>query len=116
MRVPKASVLFPFGVLCAGLAAAALLAGESSWNMGILVLLVAFAVLGDYLEVAARTLTISGSFLAIGLAMVMLGPIPAVAVALATMAVDTARRRPALPYVMTNLASFTVYPILGAVI
>src|SRR5436309_14000064 len=110
MRVRKASVLVPFGVLCAGLVAGVLVAGESSWNMAIVVLLVAFAILGDYLEVAARTLTISGSFLAIGLAMVMLGPVPAVLVALSTMAVDTARRRPALPYVMTNLASFTVYP------
>src|SRR3954470_115337 len=104
MRLPKASLLVPFGVLCAGLAAAALLADESTWNLPILGLLVAFAILGDYLEVEARTLTISGSFLAIGLAMVLLGPVPAVFVALATTALDTARRRPALPYVMTNVA------------
>src|SRR3954453_8543601 len=116
MGVFRPSVLFPFGVLCAGLAAAVALADESTWNPPILGLLVAFAILGDYLEVEARTLTISGSFLAIGLAMVLLGPVPAVFVALATTALDTARRRPALPYVMTNVASFTVYPILGAVI
>src|SRR3954451_18828718 len=113
MGVFRPSVLFPFGVLCAGLAAAVALADESTWNLPILGLLVAFAILGDYLEVEARTLTISGSFLAIGLAMVMLGPVPAVVVALVTTAIDTARRRPALPYVITNLASFTAYPVLG---
>src|SRR3954452_18895491 len=112
----RPSVLFPFGVLCAALAAAVALADESRWNLPILVLMVAFAILGDYLEVEARVLTISGAFLAIGLAMVLLGPVPAVLVALITTTVDAVRRRPALPYVVTNLAGFTVFPLLGGAI
>src|SRR3954454_19789044 len=113
MRLLRASVVVPSAIFIGAVAAAVALAGQSTWNLPILGLMVVFAILGDYLEVEARTLTISGSFLAIGLAMVMLGPVPAVVVALVPTAIDPPRRRPALPYVITNLASFTAYPVLG---
>src|SRR3954454_22239791 len=116
MRLLRASVVVPSAIFIGAVAAAVALAGQSTWNLPILVLMVAFAILGDYLEVEARVLTISGAFLAIGLAMVLLGPVPAVLVALITTTVDAVRRRPALPYVVTNLAGFTVFPLLGGVI
>jgi putative nucleotidyltransferase with HDIG domain len=48
--------------------------------------------------------------------MVMLGPVPAVVVALATTAVDAVRRRPPLPFVLANIAGFTAFPVLGGAI
>jgi putative nucleotidyltransferase with HDIG domain len=116
MRTLRPPLLLPLLVFAAGATAAVLVAGESRWNLPILGLLVAFSILGDHLEVPARRLTISGSFLAIGLAMVMLGPVPAVVVALITTASDTVRRRPPLLNALTNFATFTAYPVLGGVI
>ena len=116
MGAKRAAVVVPSAVLAVSVAVAALVAGESTWDIPILVLLLAFAIVGDYLEVQARSLTISGSFLGIGLAMVMLGPIPAMIIGIGTTTVDALRRRPGLPYVLTNLASFSAYPLLGAVI
>ena len=61
MRVSRAAVLVPLLVLAAGGVAAVLVAPESRWNLPILGVLIIFSVLGDYLEVQARALTISGS-------------------------------------------------------
>jgi len=116
MRVFRASELVPLAVIATGAVATVLTAGENTWNVPILILLVALALAGDYLEVEARTLTISGAFLAIGLAMVMLGPGPAVAVALLQSVADAIRRRPPRPYVLTNLACSLSFPVIGGVI
>jgi putative nucleotidyltransferase with HDIG domain len=116
MRFLRASTALPLLVLAAGSTAAVLVADQSRWNLPILALLVVLAMLGDYLEVDAAGPTISASFLAIGLAMVMLGPVPAIVVALPTTLIDAIRRRPAAPYILTNVASFTAYPVLGAVV
>jgi putative nucleotidyltransferase with HDIG domain len=116
MGARRAALAVPSTVLLLTAIAAVLVAGESTWDVPILLLLTVFAVVGDYLEVQARSLTISGSFLGIGLAMVLLGPIPAMIAGLATTAVDAHRRRPPLPFVLTNVASFSAYPLLGAVI
>src|SRR5690349_17675745 len=113
MRVSPLSLAFPLAGLAAAVVAGALTFGDSRWNLPILALLMAFALIGDVLEVEARALTISGAFLAIGLAMVMLGPVPAVAIALVTALVDCARRRPPVVYVLTNLAGFASFPIVG---
>src|SRR4051794_30830658 len=93
MRAKRTAIVAPVLALLGAVVVAVVLADESVWNIKILALLIAFAVLGDYLEVDAKSLTISGAFLAIGLAMVMLGPVPAVVVALIVTAFDTVRRR-----------------------
>ncbi|MCW2967546.1 MAG: hypothetical protein JWM71_1318 [Solirubrobacteraceae bacterium] len=116
MRVSPLSLAFPLAGLAAATMGGILTFGDSQWNVPIMVLLLAFALIGDILEVEARTLTISGAFLAVGLAMVILGPVPAMAIGLITMLVDAARRRPPLPYLLTNLAGFASFPILGGVI
>jgi putative nucleotidyltransferase with HDIG domain len=96
-------------------ALAGLLADQSDWNLGILILLTAFAVAGDRLEVEAKRLRISGAFLAIGLAMVLLGPVPAAAVGLITTLSDTIQRRRSIRphYALSNLATFVAFPLIG---
>src|SRR3954463_12933712 len=84
-----------------------------TWHPVILVLLTAFALIGDRLEVNTKIVTISGAFLAVGLAMVLLGPVPAAVIGLSTMLVDSVRRRPPAHSVASNIATFTIFPLAG---
>jgi len=87
-----------------------------TWNTAIFIVLVVLALVGDRLEVEAHMARMSPSFLAIGLAMILLGPSAGAAVGLITTLVDSLRRRLAVPYALSNLASFTIYPIVGGVL
>lgn len=77
-------------------------------------MLIGFAVLSEMLTVEARGLRISGSFIAIVLAMVSLGPAPAVVVALSGILFDAARSRPSRLGLAGNLATYAAFPLLGA--
>src|SRR4051812_42337852 len=106
MRNVRPPIVFALAVATAASVAGVALWDQSTWRWPVLVALTLFAVVGDVLEVEARALTISGAFLAIGLAMVMLGPVPAAAVAIVTTSVDAIRRRPSFTYTVSNLATF----------
>lgn len=99
----------------AALALAALLWGVGDWDAGLLIVLTVFAIAGDRLEVDAKRLRISGAFLAIALAMVVLGPVPAALIGLFTTFSDTAKRWGdiKLHYALSNLAAFIAFPIVG---
>jgi len=96
----------------AALVAGMLLLDASDWDISVFVLLLAFALIGDRLEVVAP-MRISGAFVALGLAMVLLGPVPAALIGLITTVVDTTRRRVRLVYAASNLATFLVFPLVG---
>jgi putative nucleotidyltransferase with HDIG domain len=114
MRDPRrTSLAISLVQLAAAAAAAVAVAGVGEWDTVIFALLVAFAIIGDRLEVNTKVVTVSGAFLAVGLAMVLLGPLPAAAIGAATMAVDSFRRRPPLHSVASNLATFTIFPLIG---
>jgi putative nucleotidyltransferase with HDIG domain len=85
----------------------------SSWNFAILALLLGLTVVGDFLEVDTKTVQLSGAFLAIGLAMALLGPVPAALISVASTAVDCARRRPRFIYAFSNFAIFAAFPLVG---
>src|SRR3954451_6175756 len=108
MRNLRAHLLFAFGIGVVAIAAGVPLLGESRWSMGIFALLAAFTVVGDVLEVEARSLTISGAFLAIGLGMVMLGPVPAAMLGLIAGSADSIRRRQSWIYTVSNLPTFAL--------
>jgi putative nucleotidyltransferase with HDIG domain len=113
MRSKRRPLIFALVVAALAAAAGVALWPDSHWNLAIFALLVAFAVVGDVLEVEAKMLTISGAFLAIGLAMVMLGPVPAAVIGVITMSVDAVRRRPPLKFLISNLIAYAAYPLAG---
>lgn len=113
MRSPRAAIASGLLQCLAAAALAYTVRDVGSWDAALLVFLLVFAVVGDRLEVETRTLTISGAFLAIALAMVMLGPVPAAAIGLATTAADAIERRPRAVYVVTNVATFLAFPLVG---
>jgi putative nucleotidyltransferase with HDIG domain len=115
MRSTRASLWFSVAQCLVAVAVAVALADVGTWDTTMFLMLVVFALVGDRLEVEARSLNISGAFLAISLAMVLLGPLPAVLVGLATTLANTLQRRKEIPlhYAVSNLATFLAFPVLG---
>ena len=101
--------------LVAALAATCMTSEAAHWRpLELVGILVVFAVLSELLTVAGRGLRISGSFIAIVLAMVSLGPAPAVLVALSGIVFDATRCRLSRLGLVGNLATYAVFPLLGA--
>ncbi len=113
MRSTRLSIGLSAAQWMAAVALAYALRGINTWNLGILTLLMVFALVGDRLEVEAKLLKISGAILAISLTMVFLGPVPAAAVGLVTTLADTIQRRPAVHFAVSNLATYTLFPLVG---
>src|SRR3954447_7549128 len=113
MKSQRAAIAVSAGQCVVAIIATALLWHVGSWDLGVAVFLLAFALVGDRLEVETRVVTISGAFLAIALAMVLLGPVPAAAIGLVPTAADAIHRRPRAPYVVSNVATFLIFPLVG---
>jgi putative nucleotidyltransferase with HDIG domain len=78
--------------------------------------LLALALGSDLLAVRYKAQRISGSFLALVLAMALLGPAPAVAIGVAAVLVDQLRAANPLPRLITNLATYATFPLIGALL
>jgi putative nucleotidyltransferase with HDIG domain len=103
------------------LAAAASVAAATSvaadWHpMELVLLLFVLSVGSEALTVEVKRVRMSGSFLAIVLAMALLGPAPAVAIGVGSAIVDALLEwRGWLP-VVVNAATYAVFPLFGAVL
>ena len=78
--------------------------------------LLALALGSDLLAVRHKVQRISGSFLALVLAMALLGPAPAVAIGIVSVLVDQLRARNPLPRFITNLATYATFPLIGSLL
>ncbi len=104
-------------LLVAALAVAAATSRASDWEpLSLLVVLTIVALTSDALTIETRGHRLSGAFIAIVLAMCFLGPAPAVAIALVTMAFDWVRDRPPLNYALNNLATYAIFPLVGGLL
>jgi putative nucleotidyltransferase with HDIG domain len=90
----SAYLAFELALLAGALAAALKLSRAQDWQPPqLLVLLLVLSATGDRLTVNVRNQNLSGAFIALVLAMTLLGPAPAVAMGLAVMSVDALLRR-----------------------
>jgi hypothetical protein len=104
-------------LLAGSIAAAALLSTKEQWQELELVGLLAVVVVGsDFLTLRAKRFRISGSFLGLVLAMALLGPAPATAMGLACASVDAVRGRIRGSLLLSNLATYAFFPLLGGAI
>ncbi len=101
-----------------GLAIAA--AGAASWNLPLLVSLFAFAVVSDLWAIdtsanpsAQHRLLMSGSFIALVLAMVLLGGTPAALIGVGTIAIGHVRFGERRDLFVNNLVAYAWFPLLG---
>jgi diguanylate cyclase (GGDEF)-like protein len=92
----------------------ALTAGNYTWDLGQLGVIAAMAVISDLtcVELSGR-LKLSGSFLGIVLAAVLLGGGPAALVGVLTISIGWFRWREARHYLLNNLVTFAWFPLLS---
>jgi len=103
-------------LLAAGIIAA-LSSTASDWEpFELFVVLLALALISDLLPVRHGAQRISGSFLALVLAMALLGPAPAATIGVVSVLVEQMRSRNPLPRLITNLATWATFPLVGALL
>jgi len=100
--------------LAAILAATLLTSRASDWEPGWLVGgLLVFAIVSHALALSLRTVRVTGAFSALVLAMVLLGPAPAVLVGFVTMLVTALHKGLALRYALSNFFAWTAFSLAG---
>jgi len=103
--------------LASALVAAALVSRSADWEPVALVgILAAVAVVSDLLVIQTRTLYISGAFLAIVLAMALLGPSSAAAIGGLCTLITVTRRHPSRLLLLNELATYTTFPLVGGLL
>jgi putative nucleotidyltransferase with HDIG domain len=97
-------------------------AGTASWDLPLLVVLFGFAVVSDLwaIDTSAKLgnkgrLLMSGSFLALVVAMVLLGGAPAALIGVGTIAVGHVRFRERRDLFINNLVAYAWFPLLGGI-
>jgi putative nucleotidyltransferase with HDIG domain len=103
--------------LAAALGAAAWLSRAPEWHPPLLVaVLLVLSVAGQGLQFTIRGQNLSAGFVAQVLAMALLGPAPAVAIALIAAIYISARRRLSAVFWLGNMASFAICPLVGGLL
>jgi putative nucleotidyltransferase with HDIG domain len=99
------------------LVAAVVTAPSANWDLGLLGVLLGFAVISDLTAKAVSDrLKISGSFPALVLAMVFLGGAPAVVMGLVTAVMGWLRWREATHYFIHNLFNYSLFSLVGGLV
>jgi len=102
------------GLLGVSAVLAVLLSDAAAWQPASLFgLLLSLALLSELFPIESKNGFISGSFLALVLAMTLLGPSPAVAIGVTAMLVNALRRRTPLRHLLVNVATYASFPMLG---
>jgi putative nucleotidyltransferase with HDIG domain len=102
--------------LVGAVVAGVLLHRPEDWQpIGLFLVLLVSASFSEFFRFETKGFNVTTSFLAMVLAMVLLGPTPAMVVALTAMVVNVVSRRPRPRYIFVNAATFASYPIIGAV-
>jgi putative nucleotidyltransferase with HDIG domain len=113
----RALIVAEGALLAVAVAVAALSSSSEDWHpVGLVLVLLALALGSDLFAVAHEGQRISGSFLALVLAMTLLGPAPATAIGVASVLADQVRARNPLPRLVTNLATFATFPLVGGLL
>ncbi len=104
-------------LLIVAVVVAALTSTRDDWEpIGLVLILTALALGSDLFAVSHEGQRISGSFLALVLAMTLAGPAPAAAIGITSVLVDEAIARNPLPRLITNLTTFAVFPLVGGLL
>ena len=101
-------------VLSAAIAACVMSSAAVDWHpIELVVLLFVLAVGSDLLTVEIRGVRVSGAFLAIVLAMALLGPAPAVAMAVLSSLIDAIISRRPFDKALNNVATWATFALVG---
>jgi putative nucleotidyltransferase with HDIG domain len=101
-------------VLVTAVSVAVLVSDAADWHpIPLIFVLFALAVASDIMIVPMRGMNLSGAFLSIVLAMVLLGPAPAVAIGIATTILYAVIARRPFSKSMNNVAVWAAFPLIG---
>jgi putative nucleotidyltransferase with HDIG domain len=105
-------------ILLAGAVAVAVITSRSTdWHpVELVALLLVLSVVGEWLTITMGSQSVSAGFVALVLAMCLLGPAPAVAIGAVAIAADSLARRPTPAVCLSNLTTYAVYLALGALL
>jgi putative nucleotidyltransferase with HDIG domain len=103
-------------ILLVAVAAAVWVAPQADWDLPLLAILLGFSVFSDLTAIPTTSrMKVSGSFLALTLAMVFLGGTPAALIGAITILAGWLRWRDAPHDLLNNLATYTTFPLIGGV-
>jgi len=101
-------------LLLAGSAIAAVALSESEdWELDLFALLVAVAVLNAAVQLETKRFKVSAEFLALVLAMTLLGPAPAACVGVLTLALSSITKNSPWQSWLANLSNYAFFPLVG---
>jgi putative nucleotidyltransferase with HDIG domain len=101
----------------AALAIVVLTSRAADWQpLGLFAILALLSMVSHALAIRAKEISLSGSFMALVLAMAFLGPAPAVAIGVMTIAAAATTRLPPWPLLVNNLATYVTFPLVGALL
>src|SRR5215210_4106303 len=104
-------------LLAGALAVAAIDSTADDWEPPALVLvLLALAIGSDLLAVRQESQRISGAFIALVLAMALLGPAPAAVIGVLSVLADHLRSRNPPARLITNLTAYATFPLVGGLL
>jgi putative nucleotidyltransferase with HDIG domain len=87
---------------------------DADWDLPLLAVLFAFSAISDLTAIPTSSkVKISGSFLALVLAMVLLGGAPAAAIGVGTIAIGWLRWRDRWHYLLNNVLTYACFPLIG---
>jgi putative nucleotidyltransferase with HDIG domain len=114
-RPPWRLLAFEWGSLLLAAVVAVATAGSADWNVGLFVVLTVCASLSDLaaLDTASSRMKVSGSFLSLILAMVLLGGPPAAIVGVVSILVGWLRWRYSTAGLLNNLVAYAWFPLVG---
>ena len=104
-------------VLALALTAAIVANQPADWQpVELVLLLLVLAVGSDMLTVEMRGVRVSGAFLALVLAMALLGPAPAALIGGGSALIDALVSRRPLPRAVNNIVTWSTFPVVGGLI
>jgi putative nucleotidyltransferase with HDIG domain len=102
--------------MVATIAAGVWWAPRCDWNLPLFTVLLAFSVFSDLTAVSTESkVKVSGSFLALVVAMVFLGGTPAALIGVATILTGWLRWHDEAHYLLNNVLTYAVFPLIGGI-
>jgi putative nucleotidyltransferase with HDIG domain len=115
-RPTRTALVTMTGALALTFAIAIWRAPQCNWDLSFFAVLLAFSVFSDLTAVStASKVKVSGSFLALVVAMVFLGGTPAALIGVATILTGWLRWRDDWHYLLNNVLTYALFPLVGGI-
>lgn len=115
-RPTPAAIAMMIGALLLTIAVGVWRAPECDWDIAFFAVLLSFSIFSDLTAVSTESkVKISGSFLALVIAMVFLGGTPAALIGVATILTGWLRWRDEWHYLLNNILTYALFPLVGGI-